>query len=114
MTDDNRGWRANVYGEDMVSDGIRVVIGVRGSEVNRYVTAIRNGSPEMATVEHGAYPPEPTTLILPTDMARALLDALAVHFGGTGTARELRADYNHERGRVDKLITTLSTIAERP
>lgn len=40
-----------------------------------------------------------------------LLDALARHFGGTGDSRQLRKDYDAERGRVDKLIATLTTVA---
>lgn len=43
-------------------------------------------------------------LHLPEDFARALLDALALHFGGTGDTRQLRKDYDAERARVDKLI----------
>ena len=47
------------------------------------------------------------SLRLRDDLARALLDALAVHYGGTGDTRTLRKDYEHERGRVDSLISHL-------
>lgn len=47
------------------------------------------------------------SLRLPDEVARALLDALHQHFAGATDARSLRADYNHERGRVDRLIGAL-------
>jgi hypothetical protein len=42
------------------------------------------------------------------DMARAVLDALAAHYGGTLDARQLRKDYEAERRRVDKMIDRLT------
>jgi hypothetical protein len=48
------------------------------------------------------------TLRLPEDMARALLDALAAHFGGTSDVQTLRKDYVAERARVDKMIAHLT------
>lgn len=47
------------------------------------------------------------SLRLPDEVARALLDALHLHFAGASDTRSLRADYNHERGRVDRLIGAL-------
>jgi hypothetical protein len=47
------------------------------------------------------------TLRMPEDMARALLDALAAHFGGTSDTLTLRKDYMAERARVDKMIDHL-------
>jgi hypothetical protein len=49
------------------------------------------------------------TLRLPESMARALLDALSAHFGGTGDMQTLRKDYLAERVRVDKMIDHLTT-----
>jgi hypothetical protein len=46
-------------------------------------------------------------------VAHALLDALAAHYGGTSDLRRLRADYDAERRRVDKMIDRL-TLPERP
>jgi hypothetical protein len=46
-------------------------------------------------------------LRLTDGMARALLDALADHYGGTNAVRGIREDYLHERGRVDRLIEAL-------
>lgn len=53
----------------------------------------------------------PPTFRMPADVGRALLDALAAHYGGTSEVQTLRKDFLHERGRVDKLIGTLSAIA---
>lgn len=49
------------------------------------------------------------TLRLPEDMARALLDALAGHFGGTSDVQTLRKDYLAERARVDLMIGHLTS-----
>lgn len=50
-------------------------------------------------------------LIFDDEVARALLDVLAKHFGGTGDTRQLRKDHDAERARVDKLTTALITVA---
>jgi hypothetical protein len=47
------------------------------------------------------------TFSLDEDAARALLDALAAYFGGTGAVQTLRRDYDAERARVDRLIDKL-------
>lgn len=49
------------------------------------------------------------TLRLPESIARALLDALAAHFGGTAEVQTLRGDYLAERARVDKMIDHLTS-----
>lgn len=48
------------------------------------------------------------SLRLPEDIARALLDALARHFGGVSDVQTLRQDYLAERARVDKMIGHLT------
>lgn len=47
------------------------------------------------------------SLQLDDDLGRALLDALAEHYGNTSGGRQQRADYEHERARVDLLIGAL-------
>jgi hypothetical protein len=42
------------------------------------------------------------------DVARALMDALVKHFGGSTEVQTLRTDYLAERGRVDKMIGYLT------
>lgn len=51
------------------------------------------------------------TLTLTDDEARALLAALHTHYSGVEDTRTLRRDYDHERGRVDKLADVISTLA---
>jgi hypothetical protein len=92
-------------------DGIRLCLGYRGHQVRRYVTALTGTGLELVDVEPGLA--DIPTLTIQLEVAHALLDALSEHFGGTGGQREQRADYTHERGRVDKLLTALTTIATR-
>jgi len=48
---------------------------------------------------------------MPTDdVAKALLEALLDHYRGGHDARQLRADYEAERKRVDKMLDTLTVI----
>lgn len=56
-------------------------------------------------VEAGADPGP--GLAIPTDVALALLDALTRHFGGDGSGRALRMDYDAERRRLDKVLDHL-------
>jgi hypothetical protein len=44
------------------------------------------------------------------DVAKALLEALLDHYRGGHDARQLRADYEAERKRVDKMLDTLMVI----
>jgi hypothetical protein len=48
-------------------------------------------------------------LRLSHDMARALYEALAKHFGGAPETATLRQDYEAERARVDVFIRHLTT-----
>lgn len=113
---DYDGWRAHVLYEDPLQtwDGaLRLVLGRRVNRTDRecVVGIDAQSGPIMQRLEGGQY--ESPTMILPTGMALALLDALARHFGGTGDVRQLRKDHDAERARVDKLIGTLSTVATR-
>jgi hypothetical protein len=53
------------------------------------------------------------SMAMSDEFGRALLDALLRYYQGASDMHTLRADYLHERGRVDKLIATLSDIAEQ-
>lgn len=59
----------------------------------------------------GAVPVREPFMRLSEDHARALYDALAEHFGGYQGVRSLRADYDAERQRVDKMLSALCDIA---
>jgi hypothetical protein len=48
------------------------------------------------------------SFVLDEGTARALLDALAAHFGGTSEVQTLRRDYLAERKRVDRFIDHLT------
>lgn len=50
-------------------------------------------------------------LMLPDDIARALLQALAQHYGAAPEVLTVRQDLDAERRRTDKLIDTVSKIA---
>lgn len=50
-------------------------------------------------------------LRLEQDAARALYEALRKHFGAAPETASLRADFEHERTRVDKMI---DAMLERP
>ena len=53
-------------------------------------------------------PPVDKLVTTDPEILRALYEALAEHFGGTGhDTRALRADYDHERSRVDKMLDSL-------
>jgi hypothetical protein len=113
--DENDGWRAHVLYEDRVlyEDGaLRMALGRRiGRGAHECVVGIdAAGGLTLKLAEEGTQVP---TFLLPSTVARALLDALAQHFGGTGDVRQLRKEHDAERARVDKLIATLSTVATR-
>lgn len=54
------------------------------------------------------------TMRLNMDVALVLADALSELRHGSGEVRALRADYDAERARVDKLLETLSSVATGP
>jgi hypothetical protein len=109
MIDDNPyGWRAGVR-DNPVMMSLEVTVGEAYPDFVSYVTQIDETGVQREQVERGVYAAR--SLNMPRDMARALYDALADHFNGTSGTRQLRADFNHERGRVDRLIDTVSKIA---
>lgn len=63
---------------------------------------------EIVDTGRGVEAPTGAKLHLEEDVARALYEALGRYFGGDVVdARRLRADYDAERGRVDKFIDAL-------
>lgn len=65
------------------------------------------------TVAEGEPVGEDAALRIPEDVARALLDALAEHFGGDSVGRTARQDHVAERARVDKLTDALIAVVTR-
>lgn len=91
-------WRVRVL-PDAAIDGITIQLAQRAGDVTVY----RRYEVQESVVTPGAAFSEPS-LALDDDLGRALLDALAEHYGNTTGGRQQRADYEHERGRVDRLI----------
>lgn len=98
-------WRSGVHHEDHVNATLYVQIGRRTGDGHEVVIEL-GGAGHATTVRFpegiSARPDE--LLAIPVDIARALHDALARHFGGTFESHQLRKDYDHERSRVDRLI----------
>jgi hypothetical protein len=109
MTD--YGYRAHIDGHrGFFQDAVHVILGRKiGDDRWLAITAL-TAETTFEEVEHGTQAPG---ILIPTEAARALYDALGQHYGGTSDIRQLRADYQAERGRVDRLITTLATVAEQ-
>lgn len=97
--------RAHVE-RDPLADAVRVYLGVRtesGLSAGQPTSLIMEPVPEGVALE--------PMLRLPDQMARALYDALAAHFGGTSDVRALRQDLDVERARTDRLIEHLAAVA---
>jgi len=86
---------------DVRIDGIALQVGRRVAE-DRFEQLIY-GQPEYELHEGPVTMPTPS-LTLPDDLGRVLLDELAAYYGGVAGGRQQRADYEHERARVDRLI----------
>lgn len=72
-----------------------------------------NGDDMLRTWEEIDYnQPMQPTLTLGHDEAHALVAALTNHYQGVDDQRALRKDYDHERGRVDKLLDAITRIAQ--
>ena len=93
--------------EDFVSDTISVFIGERtDSGVSQWFA---DGTVRFTAAHEASVQPVPS-LRIREDHARALLGELQRYFQGGDDMRALRADYNHERTRVDKLTDALIAI----
>lgn len=97
------GWRAMVQ-PDFAYDGIAIDIGHRTPSGLAVMDA---HVMTMTEVPEGAMPIVGPALRLTNGAGRALLDALAEHYGGVSSLRALRNDYDRERARVDKLTDAL-------
>jgi hypothetical protein len=68
---------------------------------------------EWADVPESPREPVEPTLRIGDSEARALLEALARHYGGADDMRALRRDYDDERKRVDALTSALVDVTRR-
>lgn len=99
-------WRIAIT-PDAVMDGVSIQIAMRAGDV---VHQLVFGPADHELVAPGTSLPRPS-LAIPDDLGRALLDALAAHYGGTTGGLQQRADFEHERRRVDRLIEHLTKAA---
>jgi hypothetical protein len=82
----------------------------RGGIIVTVVQSFSNHRAVLTSIDNGVWTEvdeavvAPTTVRLPSNVASALLEALLKHYGGNQDNRQLRADYDAERARVDKLI----------
>jgi hypothetical protein len=93
---------ARAHVEEHFPGGVGIYLGRQDDGIR---TQIR--FTEQTTEILGAANARPPSFTLEEDEARALLDALAQHFGGTAEVQTLRRDYLEERRRVDRLINHL-------
>ena len=97
---------------DFARDTLRIHLAVRTGDNRMHILDGNGVIHTREPNEAAAYnPDERAFLTLPDNLARALLDALAAHFGGTSEVQTLRKDYLHERGRVDKVLDYLIRTA---
>lgn len=100
-------WRVRID-HDFLRDGIAISMGRRyqdGMAVVKSVELVLHQQDAALLVE--------PALRIDDELGRALLDALALHYGGTVDARTSREDMLAERKRADKLIDAVIAIARR-
>lgn len=106
---DPRTWRTTVR-YDPASDALRVVVGRQNGQFVEYLKSIDSTGGVVRSCELNEAPPLAEVELRITELvAKALLEALAEHFGGTGDTRTLRKDYEAERARVDRLLEKLTS-----
>lgn len=95
-------------------DGIAVIVGLRLDEqTTRLGRVSEHGTILWEEVDPPGSITSPT-IRLSHDIARALLEALLRYYGGAPDSHTVRADLMHERGRVDKMLEALLSLASRP
>lgn len=101
-------WRIRIVPDARIGDGgIAVQISRRvGDRGHTELLTFRQDT-EVVAPEAVAMPTP--SLTIPDDLGRALLDALAGFYGGTTGGLQQRADFEHERARVDRLIAHLTS-----
>lgn len=89
--------------DDFEADGVKIALSPREGQVLTFEQSAKLVSrPPHIELSANEW------LRLPEDVARALYEALADHFGHAGhDIRALWKDYEGERGRVDRMINFL-------
>jgi hypothetical protein len=104
-------WKAYLQ-DNFAVDGIDVYLVFEGRGVRQFLR--RDGSIYQITQDNEGVRIDEPTFTLNQDAARALLDKLTQHFQGASDLHTVRGDLLHERGRVDRLLDTISQLASRP
>lgn len=90
------------------SDSVAVFIIMKIDETTRKVMNMNPGGyVEWTPIDYPAGTEVRPTLLLQNDIGPLLLDALVRRYQGASDMHTVRADYLHERGRVDKLLDGL-------
>ena len=98
--------------EYMLADGIAVRVTMRHSPANVLIGRIsENGHLHFEPFDTNPLADPGITFSMQEEVARALLDALLRHYQGASDMHTVRRDLLHERGRVDRLIEVVSSIA---
>lgn len=101
--------RAHVK-HDIAANGVNLYL-MRETSNGPLAAMSSSACPSWVPVAEGAE--APTFVSLDDASGRALLDALLEHYQGGGATRQQRADFEHERSRVDRLIGHLMGEAQR-
>ncbi len=92
---------------DFLSHGVRLAVQI--GDGDHFTHGLRwDGTVVARAIDDDAAAGDPF-LVIEEDVARAIYEALADHFGHSGhDTRSLRQDYDAERKRVDKFIAHLT------
>lgn len=91
--------------EDLFGRGVKVSLVKSNPDGSGVAYSI--SKTEVYSTAEQTFEPIYTPLELPEEMARALYDALRKHFGHAPETSTLRADFEHERQRVDRILEHL-------
>jgi hypothetical protein len=109
---ENDGWMASAT-EDWVRMGVVLTIGRRIGERVQFVTRLGpQGEREIVMHDAALVSSPDESIMIPRGMALSILDALLRLYGGGVDTRTARADFEHERARVDTMINHLMTRGE--
>ena len=98
--------------EGPFGDSLKVFIIEHANAGKRLLRTESGGSYRWEELVEGAAVSDPhPTYVLPWDTGRSLLESLVRHYQGAEDTRQLRKDYDSERGRVDMLTNSLVDIA---
>lgn len=97
---------------DLAYDGVALHLVRKAGP--RIIEQASLGDGELRWATHDPMAETTPVLRLDEDTARVLCDALVIHFHGTLAEQQLRADYDHERRRVDKMLDALLVMAAGP